>query len=138
MQRKTNWPSALHAYMESVKHASFQYGVYDCGLFAAGCIEAMTGLDLAADFRGYANRLGAMDACRQVCKSASIPKVGEYVASTYGLNAVPVLMAQRGDLAVVRNRRFGIVALTGGHVMVPGKYGVILFPLKSATKVYRV
>jgi hypothetical protein len=136
--RKDDWPIRLHRYFESVQDAKFTYGDFDCGLFAAGGIEAMTGADLAAELRGYSSAREAMEACRRVCGAASIRKLGEYIASSHGLHEVPVLMAQRGDLAIVKNRRFGIVAMNGMEVYVPAKVGVMRVPLSHATKVYRI
>jgi hypothetical protein len=136
--RKEDWPVQLHRYIDSIQDARFAYGAFDCGLLAAGCIEAMTGEDLAADLRGYTSAREALAACKRVCGSYSIRNLGEYIAAKHGLKEVPVLMAQRGDLAIVRNRRFGIVALTGTEIYVPAKQGIIRVPLTDATKAYRV
>ena len=136
--RYQDWPSRLHRYIESIKETPFKYGIYDCGLMAAGCIHAMTGEDFAEEFRGYASSREALDSIKRVTGSASIAKLGGYVASKHGLTEVPILMAQRGDLAIVRNRRFGIVALTGSEIYVPAKTGVIRVPLDHATAIYRI
>lgn len=136
--RYNNWPSKLHSYVESHTNTPFAYGQFDCGLFASGAIEAMTGEDWAEEFRGYGSAREALQAIKLECGSSSIAKLGLYIASKHHLKAVPVLMAQRGDLAIVRNRRFGIVSLTGTDIYVPAKVGVIRVPLEQATKVYRV
>lgn len=98
----------------------------------------MTGEDLAAELRGYSSAREAMEACRRVCGSASIRKLGEYIAAKHELREVPVLMAQRGDLAIVKNCRFGLVAMSGTEIYVPAKVGVMRVPLNHATKVYRI
>ena len=136
--RKDDWPVRLHRYIESIKDSKFAYGAHDCGLLAAGCIEVMTGEDFASELRGYTSAREAMEAVKRVCGSASIRKLGEHIAAKYNLREVPVLMAQRGDLAIVKNRRFGIVALTGTEIYVPAKQGIIRVPLVDATKVYRI
>ncbi|WP_263354188.1 DUF6950 family protein [Acidicapsa acidisoli] len=136
--RYDDWPSRLHGYVESQQDAKFAYGRFDCGLFAAGCIEAMTGEDFASDLRGYTSGCQAREVCKRLCGSASIPNLAEYIAARHNLKAVPILHAQRGDLAIVKDRRFGIVALNGTEVMVPGRIGVLRFPLTDATKVYRI
>jgi hypothetical protein len=136
--RYNDWPTRLHLYIESIRDTPFKYGSFDCGTLAAGAIEAMTGDDLASELRGYTSAREALAASKRVCGSYSIPKLGEYISAKYGLKEVPILMAQRGDLAIVRNRRFGIVSLTGTNIYVPHKVGVIEGPLTSATKVYRV
>ena len=136
--RKEDWPVRLHHYIESIHDRKFAYGAFDCGLFAAACIEAMTGEDFASELRGYTSAREAMEAIKRVCGSASIRKLGEYIAAKHGLKEVPVLMAQRGDLAIVKNLRFGIVALTGTEIYVPAKQGIMRVPLTHATKAYRV
>lgn len=136
--RYDDWPTRLHAYVESMQDREFAYGDFDCGLFAAGCIQAMTGEDLAAELRGYKSRREAIEAMRRMCGSASICKLGDAIASRRGLAEVPVLMAQRGDLTIVKGRRFGIVTLSGTEIYVPAKWGIMRFPLMDATKVYRI
>lgn len=136
--RYDDWATRLHVYVESMQGCDFAYGEFDCGLFAAGCIHAMTGEDLAAELRGYTSRSEAVAAMKRVCGSASVCRLGEAIAAAHSLNAVPVLMAQRGDLAIVKDRRFGIVTLSGTEIYVPAKRGIMRFPLKDATKVYRI
>jgi hypothetical protein len=136
--RKEDWPARLHQYIESVKNSTFAYGQFDCGLLAAGCIEAMTCEDFASELRGYTSAREALAASKRVCGYYSIRKLGEYLAAQHHLKEVPVLMAQRGDLAVVKDRRFGIVTLSGTEIYVPAKQGIARVPLTDATKVYRI
>jgi len=136
--RYDDWVTRLDVYVESMQGRKFAYGEFDCGLFAAGCIQAMTGEDLAAELRGYESRAAAIEAMKRLCGSASIRKLGDAIAAAHNLSAVPVLMAQRGDLAIVRDRRFGIVTLSGTEIYVPAKRGIMRFALKDATKVYRI
>jgi hypothetical protein len=98
----------------------------------------MTGEDWALEFRGYSTGREALRAIKSVCGSASILKLGEYISNKHNLTSVSVLMAQRGDLAIVRDRRFGIVALNGTEIYVPTKLGIRRVPLTHATQVYRV
>lgn len=50
--RLPDWRARLMAYLEEAKTRPFRYGVHDCGLFAAGAVEAMTGRDVAGAVRG--------------------------------------------------------------------------------------
>lgn len=52
MSRIPGWRSRLNAYVESKRREPFQYGINDCATFAAGAVEAMTGSDPAALYRG--------------------------------------------------------------------------------------
>lgn len=60
MQRLPNWEERLSAYIQSVYTRPFRFGQHDCILFSASAAEAMTGVDIAADFRGrYQDKKGA-------------------------------------------------------------------------------
>lgn len=52
MIRLPNWRSAMSAYVDASRRRAFEPGGFDCALFFAGAVEAMTGLDPAAGFRG--------------------------------------------------------------------------------------
>ena len=59
--RLYNWESRLSAYAARVAREGFAWGRHDCALFAAGAVEAVTGTDPAAAWRGqYRTRAGGM------------------------------------------------------------------------------
>lgn len=54
--RKHGWPEALHEYLAAAREREFAYGTFDCALFAADAVKAMTDIDYAAQLRGYGSR----------------------------------------------------------------------------------
>ena len=50
--RRADWAPRLSEYLVGIAGRKFRPGVLDCALFAAGAVEAMTGKDPAADYRG--------------------------------------------------------------------------------------
>lgn len=55
--RQPDWETSLTAYVASVRNRPFEWGAHDCILFSASAIEAQTGIDIAAEYRGrYHNR----------------------------------------------------------------------------------
>lgn len=58
--RKKTWSTDLFALINSRRHTPFERGKHDCTLFAADCVQAMTGVDPAAGYRGYSTEQGAM------------------------------------------------------------------------------
>jgi hypothetical protein len=52
MNRLPDWRSRLHAYIDKVRSIPYAPGTYDCGLFPAGAVQAMTGEDFAEPYRG--------------------------------------------------------------------------------------
>lgn len=51
-KRLPDWHPRLTAYLGEITPVAFRMGSQDCALFAAGAVEAMTGHDPAAGFRG--------------------------------------------------------------------------------------
>jgi len=49
--RKQNWPHILAMEIEAWRNQPFSWGFNDCAMFAANVVEAMTGIDYAAEFR---------------------------------------------------------------------------------------
>jgi hypothetical protein len=135
LRKRPDWRARLSAYIAATWAQPFGYGRQDCALFAAGAIEAMTGTDPAAGFRGrYATRdegmmllftedgaMGPIDLARRI------------------LTAVPPAFAQAGDIAVVdaeEGRALGVVA--GPHVYLAGVGGLVTVPLAKARAAFRV
>lgn len=57
--RAEDWPQRLGAVIEGARTRTFAYGTFDCALFAADCVLAMTEVDYAAELRGYKSKLDA-------------------------------------------------------------------------------
>jgi len=124
-----NWPTLLHKFLAERMNTPFVWGKHDCCLFACDAVLAMTGEDLAGDFRGkYDSALSAvrtmqaftaenaesaekitrlLDLSRQavdypITKSGDlVGLVADRIAQNHGIKEIPPLMAQRGDVALV-------------------------------------
>jgi hypothetical protein len=58
--RINNWPSALVDHIDANRKTPFAWGSHDCMLWGASCVEAITGIDPAAEIRGtYSSALAA-------------------------------------------------------------------------------
>lgn len=93
LQRRSDWEARLAAYLEPLRLRPFQWGSHDCCTFAAGAVEAMTGVDPMPDFRGrYSTAMGSARALRRI-------GAGD-LASTMSSKFEPVAaaFAQRGDI----------------------------------------
>jgi len=101
MERRPDWPDRLHQALEAVREAPFRWGTNDCALFACDVVEAMTGLDLAADFRGrYRSQAGAGVVLKRAC-GGGLEALVEARAAEHGIAEVPVAFAQRGDVVLL-------------------------------------
>jgi hypothetical protein len=92
--RKENWPQLLAGKISECRSREFQYGAFDCFLFAAECVEAITGIDHAAEFRGYDSKIEAYKII------ANYGSVAAMVTAILGADPKPVAFAQRGDVVV--------------------------------------
>jgi hypothetical protein len=137
MQRFNDWPDRLAAHIASAREAEFRWGSFDCALFAAGAIHAMTGVDLAADFRGkYSDEAGA----RALFSTALDHASGM-------LPPVDLGFARRGDLVLVKNGSvlggtnepgLAIVGLDGRRALAAAERGLVYMARANWLRAWRV
>ena len=104
MNKVGDWESALYQYIEECRHKPFEYGVNDCCMFAAGAVQAITGEDPMAEFRGqYKSQATSIRALKEI-------GAGDLESTIDGkFPVIDVGLAQRGDLAFYDNA-IGVVA----------------------------
>lgn len=131
LKRRPDWPERFIAFVESRRHTPFAWGSNDCALFAADGIEAMTGVDLAKEWRGYKSERGAL---------SRIKKAGGMRAFASGLSEKHVGLVQRGDvvLALIEGRETFGLALGNGFYCAPGPEGLAFRPMSEAIAVFAV
>jgi hypothetical protein len=142
MTRLPAWPGLLDRFISENRHRHFAYGSFDCCLWVCDCIQVMTGVDVAAEFRGrYNSRTGALRRIREVTGASSVRKVVEHVTAAQGMVPAPVLNLGRGDVGLIRRSRdysLGIVALDAARLIVAAASGLEWIPLTMATAGWRV
>lgn len=92
--RISAWEEALSEYIATKRDETFEYGVNDCCLFAAGAVEAITGEDPMPEFRG---KYDSLKTSLQVIKEIGAGTL-EATMDTKFLE-IEIGHAQRGDLA---------------------------------------
>ena len=96
MARLRHWESRLAEAIARAKAEPFIWGAHDCVLWAASAVEATTGVDYMADFRGrYKSAAGA---ARLIKREG--PTLAEAVDKRFA--RVPACRAQRGDLLLAQ------------------------------------
>jgi hypothetical protein len=142
LKRLPGWQGALDCFLTAHRDSRFQYGIWDCCLFACDAIEVMTGVDVAAQFRDrYHTRTEALRAIREYTGKVSVRAVAERVTAAYEMPRVEILRAQRGDLVLVRRSRdysLGIIALNGTDVITVTPHGLQRIALSNAVCGWRV
>lgn len=128
--RKPDWPEVMAALIEDRRKAAFSWGEHDCALWAADMVLALTGDDLAAEYRGtYDDERGALQIIRDAGGMRGLVNLPEKHPG----------LAQRGDvvLAVVESREtFGIADVGGWWA--PGANGLVFRPMSDVIAAFEV
>jgi hypothetical protein len=144
MLRLDHWATrGFHDFLLSRAQAPFAWGQHDCALFAADGVLAITGVDIADDFRGkYSDEASAFAAIAQICGGTTVADAAQYCAAKHGLEPwLSPLMAQRGDLVVLEESDrviAGLVHLNGRHVVCAGETGLLRLPLTAVLRAWHV
>lgn len=131
-KRLHQWQSALQYLIAERRLMPFEWGRNDCGLFAADCVQAITGEDPAPGFRGvYASESGA-----QAVLDANGGLEG-VAAASFGAEIAPAL-AQVGDVVLCKIQGRDMLAIcAGSHAIGPGHNRLASMPMKRAQKAWR-
>jgi hypothetical protein len=143
LKRTQHWATReFNDHLIARAHAPHTYGENDCCTFAADGIKAMTGVDIAEDFRGYTTEAGALKAIKKITGGSTVDDVANYVAKKYELTELThPLMAQRGDLVLVEQADgplMGLVHLSGACVVAPGEVGLRRIALTAIKRAWRI
>jgi len=147
--RVQHWAErALHTFLLENANKPFKWGTNDCCLWVGDAIQAVTGVDIAADFRGkYTTKAQAFALIKTLTNGTTVADAAAYCAAQHGLPELPKpLFAQRGDLVIAQNGSAtgpdsliaGIVHLNGRHVVTVGPKGLIRLPITTVTRAWRV
>ena len=134
LRRLDGWEERLALMVEVARHTPFAWGRHDCALFAADVVERITGVDLAASYRGcYRSAEGAARALRRQGHGG----LADAVAAA--LPEIQVARARRGDVVVVTAQgRPALGICLGAQAACAGPLGLTLLPMAVATRAWRV
>lgn len=133
--RHEDWLERLNAYFDEVYDKPFKWGKYDCCLFAASCVEVMTGFDYMKDERGtYKTEKGAKKALKGKTLFANLrAKLGK---------PIPLAMAQRGDVIYhVFDTGPAVGICIGQETFFVGrevKEGLVTIPTLECSKAFKI
>ena len=144
LTRKLHWETrALHTFIQSRQNRSFKWCSQDCCMFAANAVLAMTGVDIASDFRtNYRTEAAAFSLIKSVTGGTTVADAVAYCAANHGMpEYTHPLLAQRGDMVVVEDAGrlvAGIVGLNGRDVLVPGETRLKRLSIMSIQRAWKV
>jgi len=125
-----NRRSILSAYIDAKEREPFAWGTNDCLMVVAGAVQAVTGVDHAADFRG---RYSSFAAGKRLVGKSLLLFVAERFPMTHPS------MAHDGDIAAIRQGRdwaFGI--FIGPHIYAQAENGMGILPRSAAKMAFKV
>ena len=135
--RLLDWPERLVAAIDGSSRRPFEWGAFDCALFASECVEAVTGIDHFDTYRGrYKTRIGAT---RLLNKNGGLEAIVDEL-----FTGCDIMIARRGDLVLLTQSPElgpGLAVVVGSHVAAPAISGGLEYvPITSAliTRAWRV
>src|SRR5690349_20174716 len=141
LTRYPDWQSRLQQFLFKALSFQFAYGSADCCLFVADAVEAMTGIDIAAKYRGqYSSRTEALELAQRETGKRAVSSVIVAALEDAGLPKIAVNAAQRGDVVLVRRSgdvSLGIVDLNGKEILAIAQTSFVRIPLVRAIRAWR-
>ena len=142
LTKQDHWDTrAFDGFLRANKDKPFTWGVNDCCLFAANAILAITGTDIADDFRGKYSSEEMAFALITTVTGITNPTVADAAAHCAAKHGMPEnthpLMAKRGDLVTVTSGSSlicGVVHLNGIHVISITDKGLVRLPIAKITR----
>jgi uncharacterized protein DUF6950 len=133
MGMRSDWRVRLGAYLATEARRPFEYGTSDCALFAAGALNAMTGSDPSANYRGrYTTLRGGLRILRKDGFRDHVEKAAAL------LSEVAPQRARVGDIAVVETSEGPSLGVVQGEwVAVRTLTGLGFVPIDQAKRVFQ-
>ena len=131
MHRKPEALQDLNALLVNKKDEPFVWGKWDCCIFSADCVLAMTGEDKINIFRGaYFDKRTAATLLREQGQGTLVKTIEHMLGSPTSKH-----MAWRGDI-VIRKNNVGVCV--GTQAAFVAEEGLMLFPMHEIEKVYPI
>ncbi len=131
--RYADWPIRLNAYILEAQKQEFKMGTYDCCIFAAGAVEAMTGVDPMPEFRGkYDSWRSSAKALKKIGAGTTTlydtlrAKFGPSLAGVYG---------QKGDIVMYEDACGVMLGRMGLFI---GENGFVYVRIRHLSHTFRV
>lgn len=121
--RFPDWPQRLAAALESRAHTPFAWGRNDCAIFAADMVQAVTGQDFAAAFRGKYRSKKASAAMLKAHGWKDLEALADDMLGRGSENL------RRGDVVLYAGRVGNFLGIYwAGQIYGPGPDGVAFWP----------
>ena len=136
--RYHDWPTRLDRYFNECVGKPFELGQFDCGLFACGSLQAMTGIHPLQQYIGeYDSKLGLAKHMK-LYSGGGLLETAQKACLSVGVNPVPPALAKRGDMVMINQdgvEAWGVVDLDArfARVVSSNEGGIGRVPIRFAT-----
>ena len=133
MNKLHDWQLRFEAFISDRRAKPFTWGTNDCAVFAADCVQALTGVDVAQpSLRKHKTEL---QAARLLKRHGGV--VG--IATAALGQPVPATQAQVGDVVLVKAHGRDMLAICNGDTCIaPSPQGLGMLPMSDATLCWRL
>lgn len=132
MKRFPDWQLRLAMYVEERTFVPAAWGVQDCALFAAGAVEAQTGVHLCPELRDYR---GVREALRKLHEVGGVRGLADKALG----ERIPPALARVGDVVVMESGKREALAICNGQTAIGvDRTGVVAFPMTQAVAAWRI
>lgn len=136
LTRVPDWDRALPLVIERHMALPGEWGVSDCMIVAGDAIEAVTGVDPMAPYRGrYKTEAGAA----RLMRKNGCETVDDFLRKVFGLAPVGRLMAQRGDVGtVMQGGQLTAGVVTERGFAAKGEHGLVFHEVTDIVSAFKV
>lgn len=139
MARRQDWPRRLEEFLAAAERRPFAWGTWDCAVFAAASVEAVTGRN---PFPGALGTYEDAKGARRFLRAGKWRSLEAAIDAVVGNRRAAPLLAQRGDLVLTAGDELGaaagVVDMTGELLAVLSPAGLVRVPLSVALAAWSV
>lgn len=134
MTRLPDWRSRFQNFLSENANRVFNPGEWDCSLLTSGGVNAITGNDPAAPYRG---NYSTVEEGQALLQADGYADQIAFVESLF--SEIPILQASVGDIAVVEQLgEQGLGLVTGSSIAVVTLKRMGQVPLSKASRIFKV
>lgn len=136
LTRLPDWPERLSEIIDAARYKPFVWGEHDCCLFAMDCVQAMTGVDLAAPYRGYKGKKQGLMVLKE---NGGLRGIAETVARKFNIAEIDPAFAGRGDVCLFNIGQGDSLGIRAGEwIYAPGLDAIAAMRLSLAKRAWRI
>jgi hypothetical protein len=133
MNKRHDWQVRFEAFIAARTAKPFTWGTNDCAIFAADCVHAITGVDVALPaFRRHATE---RQAARLLKRHGGVLGIATAALG----QPVPASTAQVGDVVLTKAGGRDMLAVCNGATCIaPGPHGLAVLPMADISLCWRL